>query len=146
MALRKVFQPLAALVLLSTTQVQKMGEKYVWMSPRLGMSTFWVGFKREYPSGTKFIRNWIIPLPINRIEKLSIRFWLNRIRIIVLSYEEELKIRIWKTTLQYFNFFLSTFLVGRLKASCMLKISLLACLILDIAMKKTFKLGFGRRP
>ena len=128
MALRKVFQPLAALVLLSTTQVQKMGEKYVWMSPRLGMSTFWVGFKREYPSGTKFIRNWIIPLPINRIEKLSIRFWLNRIRIIVLSYEEELKIRIWKTTLQYFEFSLSIFLLVRCKASYIPKFSFLGAL------------------
>ena len=34
----------------------------------------------------------------------------------------------------------------QLKASCMPIISSLACLILEIAMKKTLKLGFGRQP
>ena len=61
------------------------------------------------------------------------------------SYEEDLKIRIWKVTSTYFSFF-SIFHLVRLILSDILKISLLACLILEIAMKKTLKLGFGRRP
>ena len=40
---------------------------------------------------------------------------------------------------------LSIFLLVRLKASYIPKISLITCLILEIAMKKTLKLKFGRR-
>ena len=44
-----------------------------------------------------------------------------------------------------FSFFW-IFPLVRLMISDILKLSLLACLILEIAMKKTLKLGFGRRP
>ena len=40
----------------------------------------------------------------------------------------------------------SIFILVWLEPSYMLKISLLACLILEMAMKKTLKSGFGRRP
>ena len=58
-----------------------------------------------------------------------------------IRYEEYLKISIWKTTI-----FFSIFLLVRLKLNDIVKISLLACLILDIAMTKTLHLVFGRRP
>ena len=44
------------------------------------------------------------------------------------SYEEDLKIRIWKTTLQFFEFFLSLFLLVRLNARSTPKISFLGAL------------------
>ena len=42
--------------------------------------------------------------------------------------------------------FFSIFRLIRVIPSIIPKISLPACLILDISMKKTIKLGFGRRP
>ena len=57
------------------------------------------------------------------------------------SYEEDLKIRIWKTTLQYFVFFLSIFLIVRLKASCMPKISFLGALEVELFGDCYFCLG-----
>ena len=40
----------------------------------------------------------------------------------------------------------SIFILFSLISSYIPEISLLACLILEIAVKKTLKLGFGRRP
>ena len=48
--------------------------------------------------------------------------------------------------LTIFRIFFSIFLLVRFKASCIPKISLQAWLIMEITMKKTLKLGFGRWP
>ena len=44
------------------------------------------------------------------------------------SYEEDLKFGIWKMTSKYFQFFFWIFLLVRLKASCMPKISFLGAM------------------
>ena len=56
-----------------------------------------------------------------------------------------LKLGFGTRTQQHFQFFLSIFLLW-LESSFIPKISLLACLILEMAMKRTLKLGFGRWP
>ena len=59
-------------------------------------------------------------------------------------YKEDVKIGIWKTTFISFYIFFSRFILVRLTSSYIPKFSLLAFFILETAMKKVLKLGFGR--